>query len=520
MNEETEVNGNSNNQIYQYPQYQEDEISLVDIWLVLMRRKRVVAFITVLFIIAGLAFWATKTRKKLYTTSIEIGNIITKDDTKQPIEAREAVETRLRNTILPDLRNQLANKFEKNVNDIPKMQVEIPEEEETGNFVFLETKIVPRDQEINKALHQGVIDRLSSVHDRIFDVYKKRFQARLSKMEVDLQELKDKQLFQLRELKAEARLENAINALEEKKEAFPIKQQKREHNLEQKQEALEMAKIAFEVEKQSLEHKIRRTEENITALRNQKKRLKARMKRISIEENLYRNQLDDIHSWMNNAKNSQESLYKSVKKDTNLALAALMLGNQAENARKQFSEVQRRLSIQLPEKRSQLEEKIEEKERKILETQEKVSVLKSQLDKLKKDHTADINKRKREIAQLKNAIEKAASDHKRAVESAKKKIEQFNVELKELQADHQRKIERKKQEIELFKTEGERMTATTAPAAVVPSKTIGRGGAMIGALSLCLGLMVGVFGAFFREFLAIAKERAWEQGETDKGSRS
>lgn len=495
----------------EYPYAESDEISLIDLWLVLMRRKRVVVVIVILFVLGGIAFWATKARQERYVTSIEIGRIMTDSGGMQRIEAREAVETRLRNAILPSLRNAVAEEFDKTLNGLPRVDIRVPEEEGTGDFVFLESTVNPKEKEIVDALHQGVVNQLAKVHDRMFELYEKRFSVRLSNREIDLRELTDKDRFRLQELRKESALSEARSALAERQEAFPIQQQQRKHELAQLKDALEAAKDTFEVKKQNLEHKIRQAEERIDMLGEERQRLKERMDRISVEKNLLAGQEEDIRQWMNSARESQQDLYESVGKDTNMALATLMLGNQAENARKQLADLQRQLSIELPERRAKLEARLEQNARQTVEARETVAELKSELEKLKQDHARDISKKERSIAQLRDTIEKAASDHQRAVESAERRIERLKVELKELHSDHSRKIERKEGELELFATNGERMEKTRAPEEVVPAETIGRGGKMIGALSLILGLMVGVFGAFFSEFIAQAKKAARER---------
>lgn len=494
-------------------EYYDDEISLVDLWIVLMRRKWVILGVTVACVLAGLAFWTTKERQERYVTSIEIGKYIDANNEVNRLESREVVETRLRNAIMPSLRNEVSDEFDQPLNGLPKVEIKIPEQEGTGDFVFLKTITNPDKKEIVEALHQGVVDRLSRSHERMFNIYENRFSIRLSQKKIDLQKLKDEDRFRLQELKKESELNEAQSVLEERQEAFPIQQQQRKHELAQLKDTLEAAKDTFEVKKQNLEHKIRQAKERIDMLGEERKRLKERMDRISVERNLLAGQEEDLRQWMNSARESQQDLYEGVGKDTNMALATLMLGNQAENARKQLADLQRQLSIELPERRAELEARLEENESKTVEAQETVAELNSELEKLKQDHARDISKKERSIAQLKDAIEKAASDHQRAVESAERKIERLKVELKELHSDHKRKVERKEQEIELFETTIERREKTRAPEVVVPAETVGRGGKMIGALSLVLGLMIGVFGAFFSEFIAQARRVEQERNK-------
>ncbi len=497
----------------QYSNAYEDEISLVDLWLVLMRRKRVAAIVAFLVIAAGFLFWLTRSRMERYVTSIEIGEVLASGSGIQNIEAREAVHTRLKNTILPLIRNKVADKFDLTMGALPKVEIRVPEEEGTGDFVFLESKGTKEKKEIIKALHQGITERLSEVHSKKYDIFEKRFSVELRRKEIDLQELKDKDKFSLVEHKSKTKLAEAKEALEEKKETFPIEQQKLKNKLESRKDELEASKDAFEVKKQSLEHKIRGAEDRAEMLAEQRKRLKGRMQRVSVERELLSSQVDDIKDWLSDSRKSQKSLYGSVGEDTNLALAALMLGNQAENARKELADVQHRLSIELPERSSKIEAQLEENSLKITETKEKVDELKAELEKLKKDHARSLSEKKRNIDELEDRIEKRASDHQRDVAAAERKIERLKIELKALYSDHKRKIERKEGEIDIFETSGEQMEPTQAPAVVVSAETIGRGGVMIMGLSLVLGLMLGVFGAFFAEFTATAKRIAREREE-------
>lgn len=155
--------------------YHDDEISLIDLMIALKRRKWLIAGVTIACLIAGLAFWSTQSRQECYVTSIEIGRYLNENNETERIEAREAVEIRLRNAILPSLRNELIDNTEKTLNGLPKVNIRVPEEEDTGDFVFLKSITNPNDKEIVGSLHQGILDRLSEHHERRFNIYKQQF---------------------------------------------------------------------------------------------------------------------------------------------------------------------------------------------------------------------------------------------------------------------------------------------------------------------------------------------------------
>ena len=53
--------------------YQEDEINLLDIFLVLVKRKKVIAMVAGVCIVIGIVFSFTTSKVYTYSTSIEIG---------------------------------------------------------------------------------------------------------------------------------------------------------------------------------------------------------------------------------------------------------------------------------------------------------------------------------------------------------------------------------------------------------------------------------------------------------------
>ncbi|MFW5908951.1 MAG: Wzz/FepE/Etk N-terminal domain-containing protein, partial [Desulfosalsimonas sp.] len=295
--------------------YYDDEISLIDLWMVLMKRKKVIFAVTLLCILGGFAFWLTRSPQERYITSIEIGRYLNENRELERIETRESIDTRLRNSIMPSLRNEVAEKFELPLEQLPKVNVRVPEKEGTGDFVFLETTTTPEKKEIVDALHKGSFERLEKIHSDMLNIRKQRFSVRKSIMEMDLEELKDETRLRLLQASKKTELEKAENKLEERKEVFPIEHQERKHELELHKDGLEAAKDEFKTEEQNLEHSIRRTEDKIKQLSQEKERLQDRLKRVSVEEELFKGEIEDLENWMKNARDSQQDLYGTVHND-------------------------------------------------------------------------------------------------------------------------------------------------------------------------------------------------------------
>lgn len=516
MENEERSNGQQN-------EFHDDEISLVDLWLVLVRRKNVIFGIVILCILTGLAYWATQSPQERYVTTIEVGRVVNDGGGIERIESRKVVENRLKNSALPTLRNEVARQFDVSVGELPRVSVQSPEagdgDEFPGDFVFLQTTTSPENREIVDALHQGAVDFVSNSHDRLFrDFYERRLEVRLDAMELDLREMEDELLFRAEELAAETRLAEAEAELEKKKQAFPVRQKEREHRLERKKDELQAAVDAFRVQRQNLEHQLRRAGDRVDTLAENRERLEGRMARLSLEEELLAQQMEDLQNWLMASRDAQQRLYEGMERDADVALPTLLIGDQAENARKELANLRQRISIGLPERMDELDTRLTENRLAIQEAEEQIAELEAELSKREDDHARDLSERRREIAQMEESIRIAESEHNREVEALERRIERLTVDRDKIYAEHERKIEKKKGDIELFRTQMERMEATGAPAVAVPAESIGRGGKMILALSGVLGLMLGVFGAFFAEFVAVARETAARRENTEDAS--
>ncbi len=76
--------------------YQEDEISLVDLWLVLAKRKRLIAAVAGTIAVAGLLYALLMPRAYTYTTSIEIAR-----DGDKLLESPQTVLAKLQESYIP-----------------------------------------------------------------------------------------------------------------------------------------------------------------------------------------------------------------------------------------------------------------------------------------------------------------------------------------------------------------------------------------------------------------------------------
>jgi capsular polysaccharide biosynthesis protein len=128
-----------------------DEISLVDIAIILYRRKGIALGIFVLCIVAALGAAMLKGTNYDYSTAVKVGTT----DNGSPIESPQAVESRLHNAYIPKVLSEIAAARGEAFEDIKyKINVTVPKQ---GDFVVISGKARESDaEEIRKILNELV----------------------------------------------------------------------------------------------------------------------------------------------------------------------------------------------------------------------------------------------------------------------------------------------------------------------------------------------------------------------------
>lgn len=159
----------------QYHDYRpaEDEISLIDLWLVLVRRRWVIAGITLLCVVLGTGYaWWQPVRYE-YKTGMELAMIrggysSTDDELNELILSKEEIIALLEDLIIPAQRKKRSEDNETGP------RVEVIERGGPGNLV-LKSVATPENSIQVEALHKEVVDALKArsrpVFEKRIDVY-------------------------------------------------------------------------------------------------------------------------------------------------------------------------------------------------------------------------------------------------------------------------------------------------------------------------------------------------------------
>lgn len=190
------------------PYSESDEISLVDLWLVLTRRKWVILGITVLCLALGLGYALRKPVVYDYRTVIELAGVHGGPESEglELVSPREGSIGFLQNVIIPAQRERLFGEEENG----PRVDVEKPGSDYS---LMIKSTANPKNADQVKELHQGIVEALEKKHapviEKRIDVTAKPFKARAEMLQEQINMLQE----QLQRLSSRSHDVNSISSL-------------------------------------------------------------------------------------------------------------------------------------------------------------------------------------------------------------------------------------------------------------------------------------------------------------------
>lgn len=166
--------------------YQEDEINLVDLWLVLVKRRAVLGSVALFCVLAGLLYASLVPRNYQYSTSIEIGTRFIGAKLEM-IEPPETLLAKIQESYIPLARQEYLTKHSEQ-DSVLKIEARVPK---GSQIVVLSSKGSESHGEIHKSVQQSIVDMVKKDHSRIMDVLRKETEILQNKAQSKFEELKD-----------------------------------------------------------------------------------------------------------------------------------------------------------------------------------------------------------------------------------------------------------------------------------------------------------------------------------------
>ena len=440
--------------------YPEDEISLVDLWRILVARRWVIAVIMLIFVAAGIGYVSIKPDIYRYGVTLEIGNVPRDQSLNAPlveIEAPDAILARLSEAFIPDSLRSLHESG--GLQDAPEVTARIPRNSRT---VVIEATGTASQGPVRQSILGDVANSLVVDHQRRIRPEIERAETHVERERLQLAQLMDERFFAINRRTYESAIQMAELVLQSLEEEAKV--------------------ISAE-----MEGEISAAQARLVDLREQEELIKERIERLNVSEKLVNDQIDEIRDLNRNALENRVRAVEQVQDPAN-AMTLLMIDSEIQQNRNRLANLEERLMVELPNQRNELLIRLEENRRSQITEGLRVDALKARLDQQQAD-----NRRQQEL----QATE---------LGSSKFQLERFEIEWERDRANQLQVV----RELEA-RLEGIRETQIIAG----PSRHLraeGPGKAVILALSMVLGLMFGVFMAFFTQFLSIARREPEPEG--------
>lgn len=438
--------------------YQEDEISLMDLFLVLVRRRMTIVLVLGICALMGILYALVKSEKYPFTTRIEIGRLVIKDGDTQRlelIEKPEAVLAKINDGYIPIIQNNyLLENPEKTT--APKITARVPR---NGEVIIVESIGKKEAEELHLTMHQDIVDSVIADHDKKALLNKNGYIADLDRAKIKLEELTDPAY------------------LDVKKKTLEIKLVEAQVDLARLSDP-----VALAVPKKALESEANRSKLRVQEIEDEKNLLQAQLVRLDEVERLLQKQSSDLSEQIRTVIKRRENALKEMGNEAK-AMTMLLIDNEIQQNRNRLSDIEERLYVEVKDERGEITKEMADLQR----------------------ERDDENKT---LAVIRGEMEALVSENKREQAKQTPMVLQLESEVKKLETDYVREVKEQEQTIKDIKNRIASMQITSSLIPPMRSQQVkGIGGTVIVLVSLIVGLFFGVLGAFVHEFLAKAREQ-------------
>jgi len=335
------------------PGVADDEISLVDLWLVLWKHRKLVLAIIVLSLVVGLAVALLKPKEYRYAATVEIGTTVVDTghglDTKL-IDTPETALAKLQKSFIPSVVQAYTTQHQLDPRKI-QLTASIPEK---SQLIEIAGKGTDQQGAAYKAMIADVVGKLVDDHQRIMQAVQARYKARLAQASIKLETLQDPTNLKLKKLDVEQAIRSEQNQIDNIKE-----------------------QISF---------------------------LKSKDKRLDNADRIIKVQVNQIQSRLKSNRDAQSKALKSAR-DEATALTTLMVSNEVLQSQRRLADLQERLEVTQPNLRQQLQDKIATLNRESEVHKQKIAALQDKLTKIANDNQRDISLQEQNVSELKSRLD-------------------------------------------------------------------------------------------------------------------
>jgi len=337
---------------YQLPS---DEISLVDIWLTLWRHWKLLTMVFVAGVCAALAVALLVPRAYRYDATVQIGEIPQKrggGEQDVPIDSPKSVVALLNNSFIPAaVQKYTASHGE---GSGPDHHYALDASVAQGSNVVTVSGKGPAGQAgTYKQLLSEATTALIRHENKLVDSAKSGLQAKLEQARLRLDELRNPEIFRA--------------TLESHKQTITVAKNK------------------------------------LSSLKDQQDVLKQRLARLKKKRQLLKSQITATRKTIDAADKFQLSAAKGAQSPTR-AMSELLMGNTVQQSRNQLTKLEESLYVNVPNERANLQKKLHDNADAQEDQRSRITLLQSQLQKIKLQHRNRIQNQKQTVNALQARI--------------------------------------------------------------------------------------------------------------------
>lgn len=388
----------------QYISNTQDEISLVEIWLTLRKHRKLFLITAIGVTLLGLVLALLTTKGYDLNTSLEIGTEI-RDGIPTPIESPETTKAKLESALIPMVKNELNS--DKEEPKRYKVDVAIPK---NSALIVLTSKTSKKDESMYRDLHNKIVGAISQDHSKFIKLLKNNLQAELALANIHLDEMKDPTT-----LDAVIRPQEKILA-----------------DANADLSALNDPEI-FGAEIKVREGEVQTRKDQLVLLEDQAVVLEQKLKKITINQELIRNQIKELeveverHNTVTEKKRSAQGMETDIP-----VMAQLMFDNEAQQNRKLLAELKERLFITLENEKITTQMSLEAKKRAQNLQMDKITEAEASLKAFTGKNLLAQNKLKASVTKTEANIAHLLSAQKRKIATQQQVVGEIQIRLDNL----------------------------------------------------------------------------------------
>ncbi|MGD9710296.1 MAG: Wzz/FepE/Etk N-terminal domain-containing protein [Halothiobacillaceae bacterium] len=333
--------------------YRDDEISLVDLWIAIARRKKLVLGVAGAVLLIGLAAALVMPKKYDYSAVIEIGGKLQWRDgvsTLETIESPDTVKSKLESAyITAAIRKH--NSTGEAVDFIPRIKVQAPKD---SNTLIISSTAAEEKGDIIKSIMLDAAQALIKDHYRVTATDIAQIQNELSDAQRELEGLNDPDSL--------------------------------------------AAKI------KGMEAEVEGIKKDILTLEGERKLLEAVLERTNQQEALLKGQLEEITALIKDSIKVRANSSTGTKNATDAAMQ-LLIDNQIQHYFVRQGELEERLFVGIQAERDRLNEKIQENTRQLGQVTQQLEQKQAELAAFRKDLQRQIQAKEDQIKTIRTKLD-------------------------------------------------------------------------------------------------------------------